>query len=136
MRSPIKKDQRVTADTMLKMSWCCEQGKLHSRLHYERTIASIFEGDEYFFLPFGAFPLKGGCGEAEGAQTRWLHSVSKKSSSSKFATFFKSATKWKLNASQQAQSLGISLPVGMEALNAFSASLPVPVGFVYPSLVV
>lgn len=56
---------------------------------------------------------------------------------------FQSMTKWKLNVSQQAQSLGISRSVGMKVwnvtfpiLNAFSASLPVPLGFVHRSLVV
>lgn len=56
---------------------------------------------------------------------------------------FQSTTKQKLNVSQQAQSLGISPSVGVETLNdiflilnAFSTSLPVPVGFVHLSLMV
>lgn len=54
-----------------------------------------------------------------------------------------STAEGKLNVSQQAQSMGISPPVGMEGsnvifliLNAFSATLPVPVGFVHLRLVV
>lgn len=56
---------------------------------------------------------------------------------------FQSTAEGKLNVSQQAQSMGISPPVGMEGLNviflilnAFSVTLPVPVGFVHLRLVV
>lgn len=56
---------------------------------------------------------------------------------------FQSTAEGKLNVPQQAQSMGISPPVGMEGLNviililsAFSAALPVPVGFVHLRLVV
>lgn len=44
MCRPTKKDHRVTADTMLKMSRRCEQGKPHAGLRYEEHCQQI-EGD-------------------------------------------------------------------------------------------